>query len=233
MEPAQGLQKDQRKLSKPRLLPPFPCHGMWPGVSAPQSLSNLQVQSCRVWLSRLGRGQCKVATSHPVTSGTCSWMANHRSRASKCSLAPVPLHRAFSLVHVKYSRKLFLVHPRSNHTQDPEILHLLNVSYCLFPSVSRLARTFLKFRDDVSWMSVSCQCVKRCLTRHQLVHPSTFECLFSGIPMLLFPVGTWPGSDAASASAHPWSCTLFRALELSPLISMKHSNRLIPDSGNY
>ena len=151
-----------------------------------------------------GPGQGRNLPS--VTSGTCSRTTNHRSRASKCSLAPVPLHRAFSLVHVKYSRKLFLVHPRSNHTQDPEILHLLNVPYCLFPSVSPLARTFLKFRDDVSWMSVSCQCVKRCLTRHQLVHPSTSECLFLGIPVLLFPVGMWPGSDAASASAHPWSC---------------------------
>lgn len=136
----------------------------------------------------------------------------------------------FSLVHVKYSRKLFLVHPRSNHTKDPEILHLLNVLPFLFPSVSPLAQTFLKFRDDVSWMSVSCQCVKRCLTHHQLVHSSISECLFSGILMVFFPVGTWPGSNAASASAHPWSCTLFRALELSPLISMKHSNRLILDS---
>lgn len=127
-----GIPEGPEETEQAQIASSFSMPRMRPGVPPPQSLSNLQVQSRRVWLSRLGRGQRKVETFHPVTSGTPRGPTNHRSRASKCSLT---LHRAFSLVRVKYSRKPFLVHLRSNHTQDPEILHLLNVSYCLFPSV--------------------------------------------------------------------------------------------------
>lgn len=94
LEPAQGLQKDQRKPNKPRLLPSFSCHRIWqdvPVTREPQELvgSELTVDS---WLSRwngASPGLQPPILQLPVPSWT---ETSHPSRVV-LSFTPRPLLR--------------------------------------------------------------------------------------------------------------------------------------------
>lgn len=70
---------------------------------------------------------------------------------------------------------------------------------------------------------------KQCLTHHQCIHASTSERLFSCTHLVLPLVDVCQHNDNAKPLplAYPWSCTLLKALELSPLMSTKHSVKQI------
>lgn len=98
-EPAQGLWKDQRKLSKPGLLPSSSCHWIWQDASVtqePQELagSELTVSS---WLSRWGGAS--PGPQGPPAASSASWTeTSHPSRA-KPSFSCKPLRRPFPMAY--------------------------------------------------------------------------------------------------------------------------------------
>lgn len=108
LEPAQALQKDRRKQSKLRLLPPRSCPGSWQGAGRqePQGLASLEL-TMDSWLGRLGWGQPRVATSHLAASSV--HLATDRSSQKSQASHSHACAQAFCLAYQSHPTLSFIL----------------------------------------------------------------------------------------------------------------------------